>query len=154
MKVTRKKESVSLKKNVEFTDWRSERGTNSTHFIGLSVFKDQYSKKNWPYLIFLILLILLKFFLHFQLCQTNLNQFAKCYSYNLFVRYFHAIWSVDSILVNNSRTKILPGTKFGMESEVPHSFSFQIVPREIKCQIWKKKKKKKPYFGALFAKIF
>ena len=46
MKVTRKNESLSLKKNVEFTDQRSERGTNNIHCIGLSVFEDQYSKKN------------------------------------------------------------------------------------------------------------
>ena len=46
MKVTRKNESVSFKKNVKFTDRGSERGANNTHFIGLSVFEDQYSKKN------------------------------------------------------------------------------------------------------------
>ena len=46
MKVTRKNESVFFKKNVEFTDQRIERGTNNTYFKGLSVFEDQYSKKN------------------------------------------------------------------------------------------------------------
>ena len=88
-----------------------------------------------------ILLILLKFFLHFQLRQTNLKQFAKCYSCNSFVRYFHAIWSVESILGNNSRTKTLPGMEFEMESQVSYSFSFQRVLRKIKCQTWKKNTK-------------
>ena len=46
MKVTRKNESVSLKKNFEFTDQKSDRGRNNTHFKGPSVFEDQYSKKN------------------------------------------------------------------------------------------------------------
>ena len=46
MKVTRKNESVFLKKNVEFTNQMSERGTNNTYFKGLSVFEDELSKKN------------------------------------------------------------------------------------------------------------
>ena len=46
MEVIRKNVSMALKKNVEFTERRSERGTDNNHFLGLSVYKDQYSKKN------------------------------------------------------------------------------------------------------------
>ena len=85
-----------------------------------------------------ILLVILKYLYHFQSCQTNPNQFAKCYSYNSFVRCFHTIWSVESILGSNSRTKILPDMGFGMESQVPQLFAFHRVLREIKWQNWKK----------------
>ena len=54
MKLIRKNESVSFKKNVEFANQRSERRTDNTCFIGLSVYEDQYAKKSWPYLIFWI----------------------------------------------------------------------------------------------------
>ena len=37
---------MSLKKNVELTDQRSETGTVNTHFIGLSVYQDQYTRKS------------------------------------------------------------------------------------------------------------
>ena len=83
-------------------------------------------------------MVILKYLYHFQSCQTNPNQFAKCYSYNSFVRCFHTIWSVESILGSNSRTKILPDMGFGMESQVPQLFAFQRVLREIKWQNWKK----------------
>ena len=46
MKLIRKNESMSFKKNVEFANQRSERRTDNTCFIGLSVYEDQYAKKS------------------------------------------------------------------------------------------------------------
>ena len=150
MKVTRKNESVPLL-NSQFKcwiHWRKEWKRNKQYSFYRTLWFQRpiFKKKSTTSCLLDILLILLEFFLHFQLCQTNLNQSAN-------LRYFHAIWSVESILGNNSRTKILPGIEFGMESQVLHSFSFQRVLRKIK-QVSNMKKKKRPYFEALFAQIF
>ena len=153
-----------LRSSNNVTSWKNQKKSIKApkENIGLTdrlTYQDsQFSKTNIQrkivsYLLD-ILLILLKFFLHFQLCQTNLNQFAKCYSYNSFVRNSHAIWSVDSILGNNSRTKNLPSMEFGMESQVSHSFSFQKVLREIKCQTWKKKIQNALFWGPFCPNIW
>ena len=72
-------------------------------------------------------------------------------SCNSFVRYFYSIWSIESILVNNSITEILPDMRFAMESQVP-----QPSPStEISCKSSDniEKKYKMPYFGTLFTRI-
>ena len=148
MKVTRKNESVPLL-NSQFkcwTHWRKEWKRNKQYSFYRTLWFQRpiFKKKSTTSCLLDILLILLEFFLHFQLCQTNLNQSAN-------LRYFHAIWSIESILGNNSRTKILPGIEFGMESQALHSSSFQRVLRKIKqVSNMKKKKKKKALFWGPF----
>ena len=54
MKKSQKKQSRAPKKNVELTDQRSERWIDNSDFIGPSLYRDQYTRETWPYLIFWI----------------------------------------------------------------------------------------------------
>ena len=63
-----------------------------------------------------------------------------------------AIWLVKKILVDNSKTRILPDMGFATESQELKEFSFWIVFRKIKWQYFLKNAKY-PIFGA-FKSIF
>ena len=126
LKIKRKLNNDSYK-NVELTNRSSERWANYSVFIGHSTYGGLIYKGNLTISVFSIYVwyMILNYSGQTQPCQTKSSWFLAHRKINLFLflileildfQESFTIWSVENILDNNVRPRILPDMEFGMGS--------------------------------------